>query len=191
SDVHALLEALEARAPLRVERDHLRVEGEVAAVERGDRIRDLGILPRHGKPVPRPELDPAGTADRGHPDPVPLELEHPARPARDPGGGRRQHERELIGREPRRRQRVEASHGHIVPAGSGFDTCPGRALSYRGKEGPWQPVRSGRGRSASGWCRSRSAYTSRPTPSSWASTCCTRNAAPASASSSTVRTASE
>src|SRR5256885_2669045 len=56
--VHARLEALEARAPRRVERHDLAVEEESVEGQRAERADHFRVARRDDHPAPPPELDP-------------------------------------------------------------------------------------------------------------------------------------
>jgi len=131
--VHAALQALEARASCRIERDDLAVEREVSAAERRERRCDLRVAIGHPRATARPELDLPPGAQREHAHAVPLELEEPAGPARHLLHQRRQHEREARGREAHARQGREPSgrpHGwRSMVTQRRFDMGRCRALS--------------------------------------------------------------
>ena len=114
--VHARLEALEARPPLRVERDDLAVEQEPIERQRPERADHLGIAGRDDHPAPPPQLDRLAVAGGQDAHTVVLDLEEPrgigerAVPERgeheEPGARRHRSARGVRGREPRA-ERVE------------------------------------------------------------------------------------
>ena len=108
--VHARLEALEARAPRRVERHDLAVEEESVEGQRAERADHFRIARRDDHPAPPPELDPLADARGQDAHAVVLDLEEPGRIGERPVHERGEHEeararrrlaaRGLRGREP-------------------------------------------------------------------------------------------
>src|SRR5438445_1200208 len=87
----ASLQQLEARDPLRVERDELAVEQKIPAGQRGHRQGDVGEAGGQVLQHPRPHLHAAAFAAGERADAVVLLLEDPFRPVDDPRRQRREH----------------------------------------------------------------------------------------------------
>src|SRR5262249_55805062 len=92
-EVHALLQALEARAAVLVERDDLAVEQEALEGQRAERADDLRIAHREGLSLAPVELDRLTRARDEHADAVVLDLVEPLRMRERALAGRGQHHR--------------------------------------------------------------------------------------------------